>query len=655
MWAKQDVHVQNSEKTRPFLGRSLKAPLQSSAANEFQFDPLTGCPGAAPNKSMFKDQVNITYLNQHVKNMLDSGWRFNPIQCSAAAALTRPNSTGSLTKDEFHWIKGIKVSRSSEEKSMTQKEEALAKEHIAREMNRGSDGDDEPLDDASLKTVLDEFYDGMKYGPYGTSTGMTIDDAYDSNVAMSYEWSNFSAKPFPTEHSFGTDMRIHKPFTNSNINVEGAFSDELTKELPSAPSFQIENMSGSDQYVQNLYSDLFSIPYPNFNGPEDYSLDSPNDFEALAALKPKESYKMNEHPATLGIKDTYDEKLHKAVEHESNIMREIIEANPDKYNPAEYWMPNMSLVSSDARVYPPVQRGQTSTDSPDRSAAVGNQLLADLQASAIPLTPRTSFRSCSLSLPQSEKSVSSPDVVASSSPIKFNPDLPLGGKAPLNPTCVNLLPEYDSDSGAENSCNSRQVTPTPSYRGAPKLGRHITDNPAHQNAQCTDHGRTKLAFPTPIMRPSTPVHMNTISSNEHRDGSAASPTRPYFPSWISTPGSSSPSPPKRFALPKSVFRGKILTTPTKQSSAPIPWLVPTNTGPHPPVASMYPEQYRRMGPTNTRREVTGKKVATKGKSNAGKRQRVANGEQSAEGGPAPKKRRTQYTVEDVRRLYERCD
>ena len=611
---------------RPFLSNVVR---ESSQAHESQFDPLTGrLHGAAPHKDLFKNPVNVMRLNQNVKKMLDFGWKFDTIRCSAVSALNHPNSTDALTKEEFHWIKGLKLPRESEEAFVTQAEEARAKEYITREMSKTPNDDDEFMDDATFKKLLDEFYDDS----IGTGPSNTIEGHNDNDVSLSRDCLKLSANPPP--------------------------SDQVTKKSPTAPTFPIEEVSQEDKlFMQYLYSDVYS----DFTGTEECDLNLPYDCEDLAALKLSGSYQKEELPVTLGTKDAYDKKLHNAIEHQTVTMREIMGNNPDYCNPTEYW-PNMSRQTSHSRQGPRsplVRGGQPSTNSPDRSAAVENQLLTDLQASAKPSALERSSFSCSPSRPQSEKSGSSSDIIVSSTPIRINPNLPRGGNVIPTRTHVNLLPEYNSDSETEDSHNSREVTPTPSgNRAASRLGRRISKTPAHvRTAPVTNRRMTTLECPPPIVRPSpivrpcTPVQVNSF---RQLHAEAFTPTRPLMS--ILTPGSTSPIPQRR--LPKSSFRGHILTTPTKQRllpTSPCPWLVPANTGPQPPVAHMYPgqcstvadmfpEQYRWMAATNIKRTATSKKATTKGKNNAGKQKRSAAGEQSTQAGPAPKKRRTKKSA-----------
>lgn len=230
-------------------------------ADYFQFDPppMSRPSASVIKKNAFKDPTKVSNLNRHIKRMLKHGWKFNPVELSAAAALDQQNHTSAFTKGEFHWLKGLQASRHAEKRAPSslptskrskKVDAALAKQPFPWSPVEKFDDTLEPIDDATLGTLLDEYYGDPIIEPSGTSTVMTVDEGHASNRTLPNS-SNIHKEPAQMKHSCRNDMSVRKPTKNAGVihestNNAGATAKSIERTAPLGNPFTSDNPIGTN-------------------------------------------------------------------------------------------------------------------------------------------------------------------------------------------------------------------------------------------------------------------------------------------------------------------------------------------------------------------------------------------------------------------------
>ena len=124
------------------------------------------------------DSAYSKILREHAKHALAHAWRYDPFRCSVKGALQLPQDLAGkpnhgLTKDEFNWATGRKLSTAKTVRSEARVDVEQARKVYKWAKNMNENDDVNSLDGSDLDQELNEFY-----GPDGTDL-RPIDDYSD--------------------------------------------------------------------------------------------------------------------------------------------------------------------------------------------------------------------------------------------------------------------------------------------------------------------------------------------------------------------------------------------------------------------------------------------------------------------------------------------
>lgn len=540
------ITVELTPMEKPILDPILTAAPQSHQVR-FHFDGPINPP---MQENPYSDPAFLANLNEQAKTMTDHGWKFNAEKLSLPVPRLHSSPELEINTIEADWLKHFKLSQVIKERRARQAAMEKAKQSIPWEPNDVNVDDYELFNNASLDKELNAFFGPIKTdvptnndgdaddNAATTTTWVPIPETYPSQTEYSTdfdmdlhgpfvdsaisiadqfpaEFGNMSTTGTATGDFFSNEL---DKFSQPNLTMEDFYTTDFDNVPLASPTFPIQETGEEDRnYFRSLYC--------NTNGVENKFPDAPHDIDGFATngvgnQSPNTPHDLdgftidgiNHSSKNQSVSSLYDPKslsVHDANESYNEKMRYTF-AFPDDFlhynippafktvvkpgqvnnNPAENTTPDASVQvnAPDVSQQCLATSIENTTRSPDRSAAVGNQLITDLQADANSTLGNFSAPSIRA------ESESSPDIILSP-PVRRRRQ-------------TNLLPEYDSDSDDTDSDDSVDVLPLSS--------------PVHFRGTSTANRLAHNKYPCPRVVPSTP------RKRSHSEMQTASPEDSFF-------------------------------------------------------------------------------------------------------------------------------